>query len=250
MATKNAEATKLRLFIEYNSTRGENHPLLLDLTNKYLATEQALALAEQRLSELKDRRGERILRHDLEQCKWRDVPDRSNPLSLERERAYEVSQLRLELANEDLFHALHELFAVAGTIKSGLIKPVHRFAPVEEGIAQNNAVCAFDLVNQAFTRYQYVKQTQLRESRWIYSAIHDTFRKLDEPQADPREFVVMASGHGSSFRFDGPDPDQPPPGPYLTRAEADREAAHWESIADTIGGRAAIYNVRTKQIVG
>jgi len=36
---------------------------------------------------------------------------------------------------------------------------------------------------------------------------------------------------------------------WLTLAEAKREAARWCSIADTIGGDAAIYNVRTKEVL-
>jgi hypothetical protein len=65
-----------------------------------------------------------------------------------------------------------------------------------------------------------------------------------------REWVVMSSGHGSKFRFDGGDGSQVPEGPYLTYDEAAAEGAEWESMADTIGGRACLYNVRTKQEVG
>jgi hypothetical protein len=65
-----------------------------------------------------------------------------------------------------------------------------------------------------------------------------------------REWVVMSSGHGSKFRFDGGDGSQVPQGPYLTFDEARAEGIAWELTADTIGGRACLYNVRTKQEVG
>ena len=50
---------------------------------------------------------------------------------------------------------------------------------------------------------------------------------------EAREFIVIASGHGSRER-----PDYPPL--LLTRAEAEAEAARWVGIADTIGGTASV----------
>lgn len=65
-----------------------------------------------------------------------------------------------------------------------------------------------------------------------------------------REWVVMSSGHGSSFRFDGGDGSQVPEGPYQTFDEARADGIAWEMMSDTIGGRAQLYNVRTKETVG
>lgn len=65
-----------------------------------------------------------------------------------------------------------------------------------------------------------------------------------------REWTVMSSGHGSKFRFEGGDGTQVPEGPYLTFDEARADGIDWECTADTIGGRACLYNVRTKQEVG
>lgn len=65
-----------------------------------------------------------------------------------------------------------------------------------------------------------------------------------------REWVVMSSGHGSAFRFDGGDGNQVPEGPYLSFDEAVGEGIAWELISDTIGGRAQLYNVRTNKTVG
>ena len=64
-----------------------------------------------------------------------------------------------------------------------------------------------------------------------------------------REWTVMFSGHGSKFRFEGGDGTQVPEGPYLTIDEASADGADWECSADTIGGQACLYNVRTRQEV-
>jgi hypothetical protein len=62
-----------------------------------------------------------------------------------------------------------------------------------------------------------------------------------------REWTVMFSGHGSKFRFEGGDGTEVPAGPYLTIDEARADGIDWECSADTIGGRACLYNVRTKK---
>jgi hypothetical protein len=66
---------------------------------------------------------------------------------------------------------------------------------------------------------------------------------------DPREFVVLAGAGGSKLRFEEGDGSTPPPGPYLTLAEAKAEASFWVGYADTVGGDAMVYNVRTKQTI-
>jgi len=48
---------------------------------------------------------------------------------------------------------------------------------------------------------------------------------LTAPASDRREWVVMYSGHGSAFRYDGADPHNPPPPPHLTLGEAKEAAA-------------------------
>jgi len=65
-----------------------------------------------------------------------------------------------------------------------------------------------------------------------------------------REWTVMSSGHGSKFRFDGGDGTEVPEGPYLTFDEARADGIDWECSADSIGGQAMLYNVRTKEQVG
>jgi hypothetical protein len=57
-----------------------------------------------------------------------------------------------------------------------------------------------------------------------------------------REYAVMSAGHGSGFRFDGPDPDRPTL-PLLTRRAALADADRWVGHACTIGGAAIVVHV-------
>jgi hypothetical protein len=50
-----------------------------------------------------------------------------------------------------------------------------------------------------------------------------------------REFIVIASGHGSRER-----PNYPPSLTLQTRQEAEADAEHWVRHADTIGGTASV----------
>ena len=53
-------------------------------------------------------------------------------------------------------------------------------------------------------------------------------------RTEQRDYIVIASGHGFPER-----PDYPPSLKLLTAAEAEAEAAHWITHADTIGGTAS-----------
>ncbi|MBI3413413.1 MAG: hypothetical protein HY051_05035 [Candidatus Aenigmarchaeota archaeon] len=66
--------------------------------------------------------------------------------------------------------------------------------------------------------------------------------------ARSEDYQVMSSGHGSSYRFDGKDPDKPTL-PNKTLLETYRIAIDWELHADTIGGRARIYKVSTGETI-
>ena len=57
------------------------------------------------------------------------------------------------------------------------------------------------------------------------------------------EYGVLASGHGSYYRFNGP------PIPLQSLRSAVRDAKRWHSIADTIGGDAMVVRVSTMKIV-
>lgn len=226
------------LFIPYSK-----NPLLAELTSSFEALSAVKDSIAQLVIDLKARRGERIgsqLSHDLNDTRTR-----------QRERAYEVAALRLEVANSGLLADTTALYNAVEAIRAALKAQSvsHKYDAlgfgVECGIAENNVICAVELIDEAMALHSEVVHKQLNPMRWHYFGINRTFKVLDDAE-NPREWLVMASGHGSKYRFNGPgDGQTPPPGPYLTRAEAVAEASHWVGYADTIGGDAQLYNVRT-----
>lgn len=226
------------LFIPY-----QGKPLLADLTTSYLALCASQAAIAANLSAFKDRRGERLLKG----CK-RTMEDK---LFRERERAYEVAALRLELAVGELKDNARVLFVASEAVRKALAEQTNYEQigfGVEAALAQNNVLCAVDMIDKALALHHEVVSKQLRPFRWHYFGIENSFKAVDE-RDDPREFVVMAGAGGSKLRFEEGDGSTPPPGPYLTLAEAKAEASHWVGYADTVGGDAMVYNVRTKQSI-
>ena len=61
-------------------------------------------------------------------------------------------------------------------------------------------------------------------------------------------YTIAASGHGSHFRFDGLDPNSPPPGPHLELEEAVTKARGLESYGDTIGLSCLVIHAETLEI--
>ncbi len=91
-----------------------------------------------------------------------------------------------------------------------------------------------------------IKEIALKSLK-LYHRTMNTPKAVDEING-VRDYQVMASGHGSSYRFDGLDPKRPTL-PNITLLAACIESIHWELTADTIGGRAQIYRVSTKEII-
>lgn len=226
------------LFIPY-----QGKPLLADLTTSYLALCASHAAIAANLSAFKDRRGERLPRDGK-----RNMEDK---LFRERERAYEVAALRLELAVDELKSNARALFVASEAVRKALAEQTNyeQFGfGVEAALAQNNVLCAVDMIDKALALHHEVVSKQLRPFRWHYFGIENSFKAVDQSD-DPREFVVLAGAGGSKLRFEEGDGSAPPPGPYLTLAEAKAEASHWVGYADTVGGDAMVYNVRTKQTI-
>ncbi|MFA6211480.1 MAG: hypothetical protein WCT03_09530 [Candidatus Obscuribacterales bacterium] len=226
------------LFIPY-----DGKPILADLTTSFQALCASRDAIAAFLAAFKTRRGERLLKGYK-----RTMEDK---FFRERERAYEVAALRLELAVGELKTNSRALFNACEAVRKALAeqKSYEQIDfGVEMGVAQNNVLCAVDLIDKALALHHEVVSNQLRPFRWHYFGIENSFKAVDESD-DPREFVVMAGAHGSKQRFEEGDGTTPPAGPYLTLSEAKAEASHWVGYADTVGGDASVYNVRTKQIV-
>ena len=224
-----------KLFISYNG-----NPLLEQLTNRFQEVCQVKDTIDILLADLKIQRDGRI-GSDFSR-------DLDNKLTCECQRAYEVAAIRLELAQNKLMDHLRSLHLVCEKLKTALLdrdtNGMIDFG-LEEAIAKNNLVCAVDVANQACALYHEVMNKQLRPFRCHYFAIERTFKTADE-RTDPREYVVLYSAQGSKMRFEGGNGRVVPKGPYLTLSEAKAEALYWVSYADTVGGDAQLFNVRTK----
>jgi hypothetical protein len=243
------------LFIDYREL-----PQLAELTDRFHAVDTAYDTVTTLVAALKRKRGERInsrpARPDDEHISemleniGRNLDE---PLTRSRERAFEAAKIRVELANSALFRAIRELHVTIDATKEALATNGFSHSKLgfePEAIAQNNVVSALELADVAAALYYETVATQLNTIRWSYFAISRTYKSVLENGVGAREWVVMASGHGSSYRFGGADPNSPPPAPYQTLAEAIAAGRHWEGIADTIGGGAQVYNVRTKETRG
>ncbi|CAN5561279.1 hypothetical protein BH11CYA1_BH11CYA1_25820 [soil metagenome] len=224
------------LFIPY-----EGKPLLAELTASF----QALCLSRDSiaasLAAFKTRRGERLVKGFK-----RTLDD---VLFRERERAYEVAAVRLELAVGELKSNSRRLYDAGTAVRKALAEQTNYEQigfGVEIALAENNVLCAVDLTDKALALHHEIVDKQLRPFRGHYFAISRTFKAVDESD-NPREYLVMYAAHASKLRFEEGDGKAIPAGPYLTLAEAKDEASHWVGYADTVGGDAAIYNVRTQE---
>lgn len=208
------------------------------LTDCFYTVVGAAALVEDKVAALKTSRGERISNRD-----------REDALAQERERRFEVAYIRVRLANDELFKAVRALHAIVARVRREVIDGDSSKFYMLRPIAKNNVVCALETADAGAALYYETVSKQLNAQSSYNFAVDRAYKKLDEPGEDAREWTLMASGHGSAFRFDEGDGNEPPPPPYMTLAEAKAAADHWCGIADTIGGDAQAYNVRTKQIV-
>jgi hypothetical protein len=221
------------LFIQYTNPHGS--AALRDLTVRFNACREQLGRIEALHGEMKIARGTR-LPHD----------HKNDELRTQRDREYDVALIRVELEQGALYAtvaALHQSITTAKTAteSAGLQR---------EAIMKNNVMCAEELCKEAMTAYFAVRRDIEKGDRMAgyYFGINRAFRE-QPADPDPREFVVMYSGHGSHMRYENEPGDQPPPPPYLTLSEAQYDAERWELTADTIGGRAQVVNVRTGKTV-
>ena len=234
------------LFILYTK-----NPLLADLTQHFIAVGEVTDSVNRLAADLKARQDERAQLNKVKLTETNVVAMLGTALI--GLRAYDVAAIRLEIELSELRSKLSDLFKVVEAVREALRSPnVLEFIAWgnECAIAQNNVICAIELLDKSCALEHEVIYKQLFiESRWIYFGIRRMYASLEagENNANPREFVIKASGHGSKYRFDGENPDSPPPGPYMTFEEAAAKARHWCGYADTIGGDAAVCNVRTDE---
>lgn len=159
-------------------------------------------------------------------CGQRVTYDLNGPNSgryLQRERACAVAYLRAALASRALFCLLQPLMDTINQLRQEC--DTQEKYGEERDIRWNNLAAGEELFEESCAL--------CFEFRLIYCgdvgafSIREFYNK--RPSLD-RHFVIKCGVSCSSYRFDGLDPDSPPPAPYMTAAEAKVHASYAEGI--------------------
>ncbi|MBK9141125.1 MAG: hypothetical protein IPM23_01415 [Candidatus Melainabacteria bacterium] len=222
--------TAQELFIQY-----DKQPLLAALSADFNAVDTAVQSVADCLRKVKELKGARLPHNH---------PDEA--LRIEREHAYEVAYIRLELANTDLLAAIKALMKSSADIEANLgefagDERSRTFAYREDPIARSNVVCARRLIEEATTLHYRVDIYPEEET--TTARYHFAIGRLYKDKPDTGRHFVVAYGGG--YGRTSVDRNWAATGPYMTRQEAERSAGGWISFADTIGGSADVIDVRT-----
>ncbi|MCA9801413.1 MAG: hypothetical protein KC777_05475 [Cyanobacteria bacterium HKST-UBA02] len=222
--------TAQELFIQY-----DKQPLLAALSADFNAVDTAFQAVADYLRKVKELKGARLPQSHADEA-----------LRIEREHAYEVAYIRLELANTDLLSAIKALMKSSADIEANLgeyagDEKSRAFAYREDPIARNNVVCARRLIEEATTLHYRVDIYPEEET--TTARYHFAIGRLYKDKPDTGRHFVVAYGGG--YGAMPVDRNWAANGPYMTREEAERSAGGWISIADTIGGCADVIDVRT-----
>lgn len=237
------------LFIDYTK-----HPELKTLTECYRITEGLMTKVEEALAIVQKKKRERL--------PW----SQANIIKIDyrqRERAYEVAYLKMELENYELHSAIlrlidiTELVAEKAERKDGEDRS---FNYDVYPIARNNVVCARDLI-EATTQLYYritIRPPERATTAKYHFSINDAFKKKPDRG---RYYFVESSGRSYNFppgEDTCPDstyssraiditvrsPEELPSPPYMTEDEAIREKDSQEIEFSTIGGSFRIRDLR------
>lgn len=211
------------------------HEALAALAEAFDAVLAGMTALDEQVTHLKARRGERITdRHP------------HDDLTQVRERAYEVAFIRVTLAHDGLLALVGKLHEAVQRVRTEIINGDEGTFYSIRPTAKNNVMCAIELADAACVLYHETNQKQLWVTCAGYTfAIDRLYKKVDEVGENPREWIVIGSAWGGSSHQSEVDKVKNNPPPYMTLSEAQAEAGRWVGIADTIGGDAVLYNVRT-----
>jgi hypothetical protein len=220
------------LFIEFDNPR---FPVISALTAARNAVVAAMKATEEPKKEIQQAKGER-------------KPE-GHEKYLECECVFEAAGIKLSLANDKLLSDVATLHEVVAEVQRALDNPTCDWGVTRSGLAKLNVRCALELADRATALHYHLRRRWLDLDRTMPYCIHIGRAYKEGPALkSPREFVVMASMGGSSFRFDRTeDPSVPPAPPYMTFNEAIYDAMRFVRSFDL--GDARIYNVRTKEVI-
>ncbi|HMW92820.1 MAG TPA: hypothetical protein PKE54_22515 [Candidatus Obscuribacter sp.] len=167
---------------------------------------------------------------------------------------YYAAKLRLTMALQDLVLKRAELVKSIVHLRYAVDESTKSNVEAQKDAARINVIFAENL---SLSAYQYIAAVEKSLSYGLnLSELYVEGKPVnlsaivgEEYSRLIREWLVQSSGHGSAFRFDEGDGSAVPVRDYyLTVDEATHDAISWEVSADTIGGRAQLYNVSTGDV--
>ena len=237
------------LFIDYTK-----HPDFKSLTDCYRTTEALITKVEEALALVQKKKRERLPRSQANIAKngYR-----------QRERAYEVAYLKMELENDELHSSILRLIDITELVAKGAERKNEEYRNFNfdvYSIARNNVVCARDLI-EAATKLYYritIRPPERVPTAEFHFSIDDAFKKKPDRG---RYFFVESSGRSYNFPLGEdtcPDstyrslavditvrsPEELPLPPYMTEDEAKREEDALEIYFSTFGGSFRIRDLR------
>lgn len=190
------------------------------LSERYTAVLAALITTKELYAAYKKARGQRVPG---------ELHGKQHNLYLQRERACAVAYHRVKIADAalrpllqpliDIVNELHESYA-----KQGLLSYCQE-------IEQNNLIAAEELFEESCVLHFELKLIYCGDVGSF--GIHELYK--NRPSLE-RRFAGKYCGQGSAYMFDGTDRFAPPPGPHMTKAEAQESVSQWSGIADNLGG--------------
>ena len=167
---------------------------------------------------------------------------------------YYAAKLRLTMALQDLVLKRAELVKSIVHLRYAVDESTKSNVEAQKDAARINVIFAENL---SLTAYRYIAAVEktlsyglnLNELYVEGKPVNLSAIVGEEYSRLTREWLVQSSGHGSEYRFDEGDGSAVPVRDYyLTVDEATYDAISWEASADTIGGRAQLYNVSTGDV--
>jgi hypothetical protein len=189
---------------------------------------------EAALAEAKTAKSERINKGKLPEA------EKDHARFWEREHVLFVAATKANLAVDAMHPLLQPVWDACQKLRQ-FEATTHTRVYENRYILQSNVVAAEKLYRQGCVTYfghGFDRGTP---------SVHELFNVKDD---EPREWAVMKAAQGSGYHFHGSpsrDGQTPPPGPYMTKCEANFDGWTWSEYADDVGGSATLVNVRTGQ---
>lgn len=246
---------------------------IADLILKFAELETCMLEAEKAKSILEEATGALCESWDFNQisAEWQKVPSAIEPINRRRilecinkrdhlRIIFYAAKIRVYLMMETLKKSREELVVVCeeyrNKLETGLQPVLSNTLSTDATLNMNlqigriNVFFCNQLALDAYKLYhdlkEMIKHGVSLSQHWAQGHKVDLAATLAlTHEQSQRVWAVRYSLHSKS-RFDGPDPEQPPPGPLLTLDEAKYDAFNWVRICD---GDADPVNMQTGDVI-